>query len=250
LTSEQDWLNLLWALKTFYHYSDRHYALCIHDDGTLGETAKRALQQHFPSARLISRKAAEEAVIPTLAGYPRCLELRRSNMLSLKLFDFRHFLESDRMLLLDSDILFFAEPMELLRRIEDPQYRLNTVNSDVASAYTVEPAAVHERFGFEMGACFNSGLGLIHRDSLRLDWIEEFLSLPGIIGHHWRIEQTLFALCSYRYGAQLLPDEYKIRFDGEIKGSCKHFVGIIRHHMYGSGIRHLVQSGFLKSLAA
>jgi hypothetical protein len=27
------------------------------------------------------------------------------------------------MLLLDSDILFFAEPVELLKRIEDPSYQ-------------------------------------------------------------------------------------------------------------------------------
>jgi hypothetical protein len=32
LTCAKDWLNLMWTLKTFYHYSNRHYALCIHDE--------------------------------------------------------------------------------------------------------------------------------------------------------------------------------------------------------------------------
>ena len=154
------------------------------------------------------------------------------------------------MLLIDSDILFFKEPVDLLRRIEDPSYQLNSVNADVASAYTVDPADVRGRFGFELGPAFNSGLGLIHRDSLRLEWIEEFLSLPGILGHFWRIEQTLFALCSFRRGAELLPEEYRVQFNGNISGSCKHFVGSIRHYMYGGGIRHLVRAGFLKSIAA
>ncbi len=250
LTSADDWLNLLWALKTFYRYSRRNYALCIHDDGTLTPQALAALRHHFPEVRLISRETADREVLASLAAYPRCLALRKSNKLSLKLFDFRHYLKSPRILLVDSDVLFFSEPTELLRRIETPGYRMNSVNADVASAYTVQPADVRERFGFELGPDFNSGLGLIHGDSLRLEWIEEFLSLPGIIGHFWRIEQTLFALCSFRYGAELLPEEYRVQFNGETAGSCKHYVGPIRHHMYRSGIRKLVQAGFLRSMAA
>ena len=35
LTSSGDWLNLICALKSFYHFSRRAYSLCIHDDGTL-----------------------------------------------------------------------------------------------------------------------------------------------------------------------------------------------------------------------
>lgn len=250
LTSSQDWLNLLWTLKTFYHFSGRHYALCIHDDGTLPEMAVAAMRRHFPEARLISRAEADRAVLPALEGYPKCLAFRKSNTLALKLFDFRHYSRSSRMLLLDSDILFFREPVELLRRIDDPAYQLNSVNADVASAYTVDPVDVRNRFGFELGPCFNSGFGLIHRDSLQLEWIEDFLSLPGVHGHFWRIEQTLFALCSFRSGAELLPEEYRVRIDASLAVSCKHYVGAIRHHMYGSGIRHLVRSGFLKSIAA
>ncbi len=249
LTWSEDWLNLLWALKSFYRFSGRHYALCIHDDGTLPAAASAILREHFPGARLISREAADREVLAGLAAYPRCLAFRQSNTLSLKLFDFVHYLNSPRMLLIDSDVLFFSEPVELLRRIETPEYGMNTVNADVASAYTVDPADVCERFGFELAPCFNSGLGLIHRDSLRLEWIEEFLSLPGVLGHFWRIEQTLFALCSFRRGAELLPEEYRVRFDGKITGSCKHYVGAIRHHMYSGGIRHLVKSGFLTTAA-
>src|SRR5207249_8020841 len=58
----------------------------------------------------------------------------------------------------------------------------------------------------------NSGLGLVHRESMRFEWLEEFLALPGILqGHFWRIEQTLFALCSSRFGVELLPDEYTLQ---------------------------------------
>ena len=251
LTSAKDWLNLMWALKSFYWAAKRDYALCIHDDGTLNSDHINLFKKHFPQARVIERKAADAKVLDGLKHHPRCLEFRKTNKLSLKVFDFAAYLESDRMLLLDSDILFFEPPTVLLDRIESPEYQLNTVNGDVASAYTVDPAVVKDRSGFTMLERFNSGLGLIHKESLNLDWIEEFLGLPDIIGHFWRIEQTLYALCSSKFGTELLPPAYDVHLEGDINGSpSRHYIGAIRHLMYAEGIRHLVKQGFLKNLDA
>ncbi|MGM3308960.1 hypothetical protein ACSQ6I_23765 [Anabaena sp. WFMT] len=246
LTSANDWLNLVWTLKSFYHFSKRQYAVCIHDDGTLTQENISTLQYHFPDARIIDRKQADRKVLALLSSYPRCLEFRKTNHLSPKVFDFALYLESDRMLLLDSDVLFFQEPTVLIQRIEDPAYTLNTVNGDVASAYTVDPIVVEKHCDFTPIDRFNSGLGLIHKASLKLDWMEEFLALPNIIGHFWRIEQTLFALCSSRFGVELLPLEYDVRLDRGIK-ECpsRHYVGRIRHLMYLEGIRQLVKQGGL-----
>jgi hypothetical protein len=247
LTSQQDWLNLVWALKSFYWTSGRRYGLCIHDDGTLEGDSRRELQRQFPDARLIARNEADRDVLPTLASFPRCLAFRHTNHLSPKLFDFRHYLQSERMLLLDSDVLFFEEPTELLRRIESPGYVANSVNADIASAYTVDPQDVCSQIGLAMPERFNSGLGLIHAASLRLEWIEEFLTLPGILGHFWRIEQTLFALCSARFGVQLLPDEYRVSLRRGTDGcAAKHYIGAVRHLMYGEGMAHLKRQGLLQ----
>ncbi len=249
LTYANDWLNLIWTLKSFYHFSQRQYALCIHDDGTLTQENIATLQYHFPKARIIERKQADEKVLPLLSSYPSCLEFRKTNHLSPKVFDFAVYLQSDRLLLLDSDILFFAQPTELLNRIENPEYQINTLNGDVESAYTVEPEVVKTHLGFDIAARINSGLGLIHKDSLNFEWIEEFLALPNIIGHFWRIEQTIHALCSSRFGVELLPPTYDVHLEGNINGSpSRHYVGAIRHLMYSEGIRHLVQNNFLKDL--
>jgi len=246
LTSSADWLNLVWTLKSFYVYSERRYALCVHDDGTLGADAASMLLRHFPGMRLIGRTQADQEVEQALVPYPRCLQFRRSNHLAPKVFDFAFYLKSPRFLLLDSDVLFFDQPAELLRRIEDSSYRLNSVNADVASAFTVEPAEVKKALGLDMPQRFNSGLGLIHGDSMRFDWIEEFLTLPGIEGHFWRIEQTIYALCSARFGVELLPDDYSVRLSGETADRpCRHYVGAIRHLMYGEGMRRLASRGFL-----
>jgi hypothetical protein len=248
-TSANDWLNLVWALKSFYHFSQRHYGLCIHDDGTLTDENRETLQHHFPNARIIDKKQADEKVLASLASYPRCLEFRKTNLLSPKVFDFALYLQCDRLLLLDSDILFFKAPTELLNRIDNPEYQLNTLNADVESSYTVEADVVKNHLGFDLSERVNSGLGLIHKRSLSFDWIEEFLGLPDIIGYFWRIEQTIYALCSSRFGVELLPPAYDVHLEGSINGSpSRHYVGKIRHLMYSEGIRHLVQNNFLKEL--
>lgn len=250
-TSTTDWLNLIWALKSFYHASGRRYGLCIHDDGTLTPGQLDQTRRHFPDARLIPRSEADAAVLPTLTGYPRCAEFRRTNLLAPKVFDFAHYLRADRMLLLDSDVLFFTVPTELVRRVEDPTYGKNTVNGDVSSAYTVKADDARVRLGIELLPRFNSGLGLIHKGSLRLDWFEEFLALPGIIGHFWRIEQTLLALCSSRFGAELLPPEYDVRLTDEVGAvPSRHYVGAIRPLLYKQGMARLVRGKFLRALGA
>lgn len=234
------WLNLMWTLKSFYPATGRRYVLCIHDDGSLPDEARAQFQLHFPLCQMLERSQSDFVVINELEGYPNCLAFRKSNHVAPKVFDFRHFVQSDRMLLLDSDILFYADPAELTRRTEDPEYVLNSVNGDVACAYIVDPEVVLKRCDVKMQERFNSGLGVIHRDSLNLDWIEEFIGLPEIIGHFWRIEQTLYALCSSRFDTELLPPEYDVFFEGPLGDRpVRHYVGAIRHLMCSEGIRRL-----------
>jgi hypothetical protein len=249
LTSANDWLNLIWGLKSLYYYTGRNYSLCIHGDTSLTQEQEATFREHFPNARVISRSEADKAMLEFLKPYPRCWKFRKNNHLSPKVFDFAAYLDSERMFLFDSDILFFSEPTELLNRLENPDYQKNSVNADAGTAYTVDPEMVKEKMGFEVIHRFNSGLGVIHKASMKLDWIEEFLALPDIVGHFWRIEQTLFALCSSRFGVELLPSEYDVHLEGGINGSpSRHYVGAIRHKMYGEGIKQLVKQGFLKAL--
>lgn len=252
MTSKGDWLNLLWALKSFYDASRRRYRLCIHEDGSVPPEGIAHITRHFPDARLIRRVDADKRMAEALADFPLSLQFRNTNLLAPKVFDFVTYLTTDRMLLFDSDLLFYKEPTALLERIEDPDYKLNAFNADFGSAYTVTPETVREKMGFELQERVNSGLALIHRASMRWDWTEQFLQLPGLRdGHFWRIEQTLYALCASRYGVELLPDDYTLHLEpGFGDRPFRHYVGRIRHMMYGEGIAHLVRHGFLDRLRA
>jgi hypothetical protein len=247
LTCDGDWLNLVWMLKSFYYYSRRNYALCIHEDGSLSPSAKAALRAHFPRARLIERAAADSVMKDRLREYPLSMEFRNKNPLALKVFDFAEFLESPRMLLMDSDILFFSKPEDLLNRIEDEAYQKTSLNRDWAMGYTIEPDQIQNLVEFPIVNRINSGLGLLHKKALDFATYERFLAIPGVIGHHHRIEQTLIALACCRAGFEFLPEAYDVRIDsGNPVNPCKHYTGPIRHLMYREGIRHLVNRSFLR----
>lgn len=240
LTSEKDWLNLLWTLKSFYHFSSRRLSLCIHGDTSLSDESVETFKRHFPNARVITQDGAREEVLDTLAAYPRCKQLRETNTLSIKVFDFLHYLEADRMALFDSDLLFFAEPTAWLDYANDPDRRVNVFNRDVATAYAVDEQVIRDA-GFAIHPEVNSGFGIVYRESMPLEWIEEFLSIPGMLeGHFWRIEQTLYALCASRFGVELLPDDYRVFLEGNLEDQpFRHYVGAVREQMYTEGIRKL-----------
>lgn len=249
LTSADDWLNLLWALKTFYSWSRCRFALCIHDDGTLPAKALAHLRAAFPAARLISRAEADAQVGPLLADFPRCRALRARNRFTLKLFDFHAALAADRMLLLDSDILFFRRPDTLLALIADPECRHNSLNRDWRYGYSFASEDAQPPLDCPLPPLINYGLGLVHRGSAPLAWIEEFLALPGICETECVIEQTLAALCSARFGYRMLPAEYDVHMGARRPDApSRHYCGPLRPLMYGEGIRDLVRGGFLKTL--
>jgi hypothetical protein len=115
LTRKRDWINLIWALKTFSNFSAVRLPLYIHDGG-LEHAQVAALLGHFPNAVFVPRGKADLEVegILTARGLSRCLLYRRRNPTTLKLFDFFLLSRARSVITIDADILFFQRPGELL----------------------------------------------------------------------------------------------------------------------------------------
>lgn len=58
MTCANDYLDLIWGLKSFYRAVGCLYRLCIYDDGSLDDEALGALSLHFWHARIIVRRDA------------------------------------------------------------------------------------------------------------------------------------------------------------------------------------------------
>lgn len=241
LTSRHDWLMLLWALRSFYRASGRNYRLCLHDDGSLLAADIAELRRQFPDARLISRAAADERLERLLAAAPICRSHRAANPLLLKTFDFEAFLESERMVVLDSDLLFFRAPEALLERIEKAGPIQNGFNRDWRYGYSVAWEELEARAPVPVESHINSGLGVLQRGTVSVEWCEEyFRKFPSLPSHPHRIEQTLIALCAARSGHSMLPAPYDVH-DGatDFTRPMRHYSGSFRRRLYTEGLPYV-----------
>lgn len=243
LTSRGDWLMLVWALRTFYRASGLRCKLCIHEDGSLDTVAVATLRAQFPEARLIRRDEADRLMEAVLADAPRCKRERAANNLLLKTFDFHAYLEADRMLMLDSDVLFFRRPDALVDLIVRPGPQPASFNRDWRYGYSIpaEELAVAEAPWNATEPLFNSGLGVLPRGSVPPGVCEElFARFPSLTSHHHLVEQTLIALCAHRHGHVFLPAYYDVH-DGssDFRRSVRHYSGPFRARFYAEGLPHV-----------
>ncbi len=243
LTWRRDWVNLVWALKSFYHHSGCDLPLFIHDGGLEAGQADKLLK-HFPDATIVGSEQANEATETSLKkrGSLRSMEYRRTNISTRKLFDFYVMSKADRIITIDSDIVFLANPELLVS--PTLQTKVNRYNRDLAESYAMSPEEIKQEFGLTVPSHVNSGLASVWNDSMDFDSIERWLHLPALFNNKWVTEQTLHAMCSARFGVEMLPNIYMVDTEpGLIPGVvCKHYPCEPRIWLYREGMRAAEQT--------
>jgi len=253
LCSRRDYLCAIWALKSFYCFSGITCPLAIHVQGQSPDRMVARLRQHFPDARLVLQTEADAFVEPELAraGLDRLLELRRQTPFMLKLTDFVLMCRAPRLLLLDSDVLFFARAPEL---VEHARSRSTAAlfQRDVANMYNISPENAFERFGFHLAPCVNSGIALVSRAAVNLDRCEHYLSDEEVARANTMVEQTLYALAfSERSEVEYLPDSYLVSLQpcNDMRNLiARHYAGAGRSLFTSEGLPKLIEAGFFSKL--
>jgi hypothetical protein len=235
LTSTRDHVLAIWAAASYYAFSGRSDALVIHEYDRLSPRALAHIRRYFPHARIISRAEADAAVRHHLAHLPRLLWLRQQQPMVLKVTDVVLLGDAPRIILMDSDVLFFREPLELIR----PSLRVHTFSRDLKSVYAVPDK--HPANQFPLAPCVCTGVGNIDRSSVDFAHMERFLDSGvmdlEVVCHTPYIEQTLWALECGRAGFEYLPDTYTIRLAGDCPDAvAQHYVGPVRHLFFTEGL--------------
>jgi hypothetical protein len=227
LLHHQRILEGIWALYSFAHFSRVGCQILVHSDGSLTDTDARHLQQVLPGVRMISRQEADQVVEPHLheLGLSRSIRFRRELVFGLKLFDPFFFGEQASFFLLDSDVLFFRRPAELLS--EEPT---SLYSPDNGFRYCLGPEVMQALLGGPCIAGFNPGVVRTRRTVLDLAFVEQCLERQEFWGSgtrpHYYAELTLWAMQLTIAGARPLPASYAITppLDGPIPVSG-HYCG-------------------------
>jgi hypothetical protein len=255
LCYQRDYLSALWALKTFYHFAGVGYPLVIHVQGDAPRRVGDRLQHHFPAARLILQTEADERVETWLRGrgLARLLAARQRTPFMMKLTDFAVCSDSIHILAIDSDVLFFQRPAELLAAVAAAS-PLTRCQRDPESTYNISEARAWSELGIALAPRVNTGILLFRRDGLSLQRCDDFLENAEVARATGFIEQTLFALCaSERGGVAYWPDSYVVSLEPAVNLAAvvaRHYAGPSRSFLTGEGMSELMRAGFLNRLNA
>lgn len=234
LVSSRTWHGGLLAAISFELLTGRRWRLFVHEDGTVDENSRKRIEATLLGVRFVSRTESDTRALEYLSGHPKCLEHRSRHNLFLKIFDVPAFAPGSRFIMLDSDVIFFRRPKEIL------DWALSGgegcfYNEDTKEKYFVPRPIIEEALGFPLWRNFNSGLVLMPTDAVNLDLAERVLMLFETTAYHPQFfEQTLYGIMgsAWKRGGPL-PRTYEINW-GYFRGAgavCRHYVGAFKHDL-------------------
>jgi len=240
LCQKKDSDMLAWSLTSFIVASGICPKVIVHDDGSFDQKTRDKLEHKFPELTVLSLKKADE-LISNMAGLsPKLLEYRKhGHKLIYKLIDIFLLSRSDKVMVLDSDVLFFGCPGEILKFInEDAGYDSLISRHDGTYNLMLKPDYLSKYNILKNEANFmNSGIILYKKDKTRtgqlLEYFENTLRKPGdyfveMTGWGSLIAQTKFDF--------LAKEGYIIKGKPESGTVAKHFTSPRRHEFYIYGI--------------
>lgn len=245
LTKSNECLFALWACRSLLDQLDAPLPLFIHDDGSLTQKDFQLFETALPGVRIVRRGEADALVRKSLEGFPHCLQFRESNVLSLKLFDPWVVQQTGDIILMDSDVLFFRRPPELIRWLDRPEERRSHWNVTTDGGTVPDSASGNTQSAGDLPPVngFNSGLGFLKRGLVKFETIEEMLSRPYRWKSDWVKEQEIYGRLSAREGMVALPSTYHVAVKDVAPPQAlvaEHYVGTVRGFFIADGIRWLL----------
>lgn len=224
--------------------------LYVHSDGTLQDEDYQRWRQVIPNALFISKNEADIVVKSRIASsYPRIYNWRCNNWCGGQVIDIHLFGQSDRLISMDSDVLCFKEPIELLKAVSN-NCAVFRWNKDLRTAYSQEIEVLNAVTGIVLPESLNAGFLLAPRfDDSFWEHLEKALAVlendSRVYPQHFWSAQTYYAICAARCPqAQALPDSYAVTLGRTSDDTVvRHYVGIplIRHRYFTEGIPRLLR---------
>lgn len=241
-----DYLSAIWGLKSYLGRVGGDAHLYIHVQGRHTTWMARRLQQHFPDARLMTQAAADAAVVPELRrrGLRRLEALRAMSAVMLKLVDVALTGTSDRLLVLDGDVLFFRRPDALHDALLGPG-PLSLFQRDAFTCYVISPQQARDQFHIALEERINTGIVALDRRVIDLALCEQLLE-GAVLAGGW-VEQTLYALAASAAGhVRWLPETYALSMSADPAPDglvSRHYSGPSRAYMTRDAMPWLIAHG-------
>jgi hypothetical protein len=167
------------ALYSFCFW-EQNIHIHYHEDGTLDEYEIGLLHSIFPGITVFRR--SEQNIkcgeLLTAKGLSNAAHLRQNFLFTIKLVDMIVEKRTPYLLHIDSDVLFFAKPVEILEIVANNSHN-GCFNQDVSNAYSFDTETLKKYIKVPMLPYFNSGLIMHNFDEDFFGFIDNVMKDAG-----------------------------------------------------------------------
>jgi len=222
------------AIKSFLKFYS-NVAVVVHGDELLTDEGRRLLRDHIVGIRIIENEEADIIMNKILEDKPNCKLRRERFPVNRQIFDYVTFSNTEKLISLDSDIVFIKEPTEVINWIRKDDTREVLFNFEEKIEYT---DTAREK-GVYLNGNINAGFVCYFKDSMNFDLMENSITkirnTPLEYGKN--VSQVLFDSCisrSDKYKYQPLDEKEYVVYFGQTKKDLEnakmvHFVAFLRY---------------------
>lgn len=231
---------LAWSLASFINTSGICPKVVVHEDGSFNEDTTKKLELKFPELTVLSLKKANELIKKVTGLSPKFLEYREGgHKLIYKLVDIFLLSQSEKVMVLDSDVLFFERPQEILEFINS--------NSDYDSLVSKHDGTYNLKMSDDYLKKYdilknhadrmNSGIILYVKRKLEINKLLEYFENTQRRPDDYFVEMSGWGCLIAQVRFKFLPSEqYSIKSKPNHNTIAKHFTNPRRHEFYIYGI--------------
>lgn len=262
----------IFSLHSFFFEMQKILPCTVIDDGSMTKKDIDVLKRHFRGINIIKAKQAKRMTMILLRKFPYAAkhrnELAIKNKFNIKLFDPILLPPYNKIILLDSDIIFLKRPDRILKWAKTDNnvslyarhfYTKNYTRIDADTTWLITLRMFIERINKNIDFRFNSGLLCISKQVFSLPRIErlmKYLYAVGL-GITWAPEQYILSTIVAESASEPLNSsyihthsakEYHSRIKNPSEYTCIHFAYMAKYLFFPLAITMLIRHNFYRKI--
>ena len=238
VTSHNDFYMLVLGLKSLFFHSGYKFGVRVFDDGSLRLKDIDFLKSHIVGIKVVRKEEYDERLNKYSKAFFGNKEVKDNPAVIKKLGPIL-FSKKIKLLFLDSDVLFFANPTFLIDWIHGKKDIIYL--KDYQNAYSISNIESRKLFGVRLAPMANTGLVGIYKHDLILTDLHKIIEFYATDGrfrlqHFQAYFAVLFSKLKSRRKIFVLPQSYLVGNPNipinYSQHACIHFVGLVREKYY------------------
>ncbi|TSD65870.1 glycosyltransferase family 2 protein [Inquilinus sp. KBS0705] len=242
LTGKNYLYQTLFCIQSLVKSSTEKFKFILVDDGSFDEVLMERIKRQLPGAVIIDKETIDKNLQETLPvdSFPYLHHKRAVYPHIKKLTDIHTLPGDDWKLVLDSDMLFWAYPTDILNWLKHPDKPIHMIDCVESYGYTAN--LMEKLSASTIKPLIN--VGAVGLNSKHINWhnVEHWVKeLETAEGTSYYLEQALTAmLIGHKPTIALDTDNYIVNPTDNAKGVLHHYVDLSKEYYYKSAWKKFI----------